>query len=60
MNSSLFTLKDVAEKLNVSRNRIIYLFVSGKLSEPLHLSGHRVFDEEKIKEIQNYFKQFEG
>jgi DNA-binding transcriptional MerR regulator len=51
----LFSLKDVQRALHVPRWRILYLYESGQLAEPMRVGGHRLFSEEDVRQIANKF-----
>lgn len=44
-NLTLFSLRDVQHILGVPRWRILYLYESSQLAEPMRVGGHRLFDE---------------
>ncbi len=52
---SLFSLKDVQRALRVLRWRILYLYESGQLREPMRVGGHRLFSKDDLKEIAKHF-----
>jgi DNA-binding transcriptional MerR regulator len=52
---TLFSLKDVQHTLHIPRWRILYLYESGRLAEPLRVGGHRLFSEHDIQEIAKHF-----
>lgn len=54
-NTPLFSLKDVQRVLGLPRWRILYLYESGQLAEPMRVGGHRLFDEQNIREIAKHF-----
>ena len=55
INTPLFSLKDVQRVLGVARWRILYLYESGHIAEPMRVGGHRLFDEQNVREIAKHF-----
>lgn len=54
---TLFTIGEVAKMLSKPRYMISYLFEQSILEEPNRVGNKRVFTEQDINKIQDYFER---
>ena len=55
MKAQFVTLREAAAQLNVPPHVITYSIVSGKVPEPAHISGRRMFTKEDIDNLRRHF-----
>lgn len=51
MKTQLWSLKDIATRLNTQHYRIVYLLTTGKVPEPNRVGGKRVFGIDDLNRI---------
>lgn len=56
MKQKYVTLREAATELGVAPHVITYAVVSGKVPEPMHISGRRMFTKEDIENLRRYFE----
>ena len=54
MKTQLWSLKDIATRLNTQHYRIVYLLTTGKVPEPNRVGGKRVFGTDDLDRIADY------
>jgi DNA-binding transcriptional MerR regulator len=52
MKGELITLREAASQLGVPPHVVVYALVSGKASEPVRISGRRMFSEDDIDQLR--------
>jgi len=53
----LYTISDVAKRLDVPQHRIVYLIQRGRVPEPFRLSGRRIFTQRDVDRIANQLNE---
>ena len=56
MKNGPLTLRDVAGILGVRPHRVVYAITSGRVPEPLRISGRRMFAKEDVENLRRHFE----
>jgi len=54
---NLYLISEVAKKAGCQIFHVEYAIKTGKIKEPIRIGGRRVFDDQEVKFIINYFKK---
>jgi DNA-binding transcriptional MerR regulator len=60
MKCQLITLREAAAELGVPAHVVVYAIVSGRIAEPLKISGRRMFSPDDVERIRDVLKQKRG
>jgi DNA-binding transcriptional MerR regulator len=54
-SGSYYSILEIAKLLGIAEHRIAYAHRSGKLTEPVHVAGKRIYSASDIERIAYYF-----
>jgi DNA-binding transcriptional MerR regulator len=55
MNRNLYSTIDCVRLLGIAEHRLLYAHRTGKLAEPDRIANKRIYDEEDLKRVADYF-----